>query len=155
LKTHKEWDKGELMNTEEYSNEFLRGISSTDYVSNGQVLYTAFKFDVIPDRNDHMLESSINWLDDDGAIEEVLNQRKDNGKIQFSAGAAKLNLDTVKLFFTNIPKDAFSYERAVVPGNAYHGNLLLSESCDKNIRHLIMNGLALAAGTSIIPQTNT
>lgn len=141
------------MKVNEYPNEFLRGLALKEYVSNGQVLYTAFKFDD-KDREDNMLETSINWLDDSGAVEQALQQRKENGKIQFSAGVAKLNLNTVNLVLASIPPETFSYERREVPGNQYHGNLLVNSSTITPIRHLIMNGLALAAGTSIIPQTN-
>lgn len=139
------------MNNKGYPIEFLRGISNKDFVQNGMVLPTAFQFDTQM-REDNMSEASINWLDDDGAIELAMKQRKDNGRIQFPAGIARLELDRVKLILRSIPEEVFSYERAPIEGNPYHGNLLMNSSTNKPIKQLIMNGLALAAGTSIIAQ---
>lgn len=141
------------MTTEEFPKEFLRGIPTKDFISDGHVNANAFKFDDMG-RLDGKKELSINWLDNDEAILLALNQRKDNGKIQFSAGVARLDLDYVKLIFQSIAAGVFSYERSPLPDNQYHGNLLLG-SCDNPTKQLIMSGLALAAGTNIIQQTNT
>ena len=51
-------------------------------------------------------------------------------------------------------QEGFTYERAPLENNKYHGNLLLDNSLSKQTRQMIMTGLALAAGTNIIPQTN-
>lgn len=141
------------MTPEEFPKEFLRGIPTKDFVSGGHVTANAFQFEDMG-RSDGNKELSINWLDNEEAILLALNQRKENGKIQFSAGVARLELDYVKLIFQSISSGVFSYERNALPDNQYHGNLLLS-NCDKPTKQLIMNGLALAAGTNIIPQTNT
>ena len=141
------------MTIEEYPKEFLRGIPNKDFISGGHVNANAFQFDDVG-RQDGNKELSINWLDDAEAITLALSQRKENGKIQFSAGVARLDLDYVKLIFQSISVGIFSYERSALPDNQYHGNLLLG-NCDKSTKQLIMNGLALAAGTNIIPQTNT
>ena len=69
------------MPDELYPKEFLRGISSKDYIDNGHVLYSAFQFKDTG-RDDGNSEASINWLDDDDAITIALNQRKENGKIK-------------------------------------------------------------------------
>lgn len=137
------------MNKKEYPKEFLRGISNKDFVQDGWVLATAFQFDN-QGRKDNMSEASINWLDDDGAIVVAFNQTKDNGKPQFPGGLARLDLEKVKLILGNFTAKDFSYERAPIDGNLYHGNLLMSSTINKPVKQLIMNGLALAAGTSII-----
>ncbi len=141
------------MKNEEYPRELLRGISNKDFVQNGFVLATAFQFEDA-DREDNMNEASINWLDDDEAITIALEQRKDNGKIQFPVGLAKIDLEKLKLILSGFSMEDFSYERAPIEGNKYHGNLLLNSIISKPIKQLIMNGLALAAGTNIIPQHN-
>lgn len=142
------------MDKEKYPKEFLRGISSKDFLDNGHVLYTAFQFDDTG-RQDGNREASINWLDDDGAISLALDQRKDNGKYQFPGGVARIDLEFAKMILHNFSQEGFSYERAPLDNNIYHGNLLLSNSLSKQTRQMLMNGLALAAGTNIIPQTNT
>ena len=137
------------MTKENFPQEFLRGLSSKDFIKNGIVVAAAFQFDSAQ-RSDNMNEASINWLDDDGAIETALTQRKDNGKIQFSAGVARLDLTRLKGVFQCIPSGIFEYERAPLPKNPYHGNLLISSDADKQTKQLITNGLALVAGNNII-----
>ena len=137
----------------ELPKEFLRGITNKDFVKNGHVMQTAFQFDEAT-REDNMKEASINWLDDEGAITVALNQRKENGKLQFVAGIARLDLSRVKLILASLPEGLFSYERAPIPDNKYHGNLLVSNNADKQMRLLISNGLALAAGSNIIEQVS-
>lgn len=139
----------------EYPSYFLRGLSNKDFVCNGMVVYNAFQFDDFK-RDDNKRELSINWLDDDGAIANILSKKKENGKLQFPMGVAKLELSTVLMILSNFKNTGyFSYERAPLPDNTYHGNLLLDNSIEKSIRLLIMNGLALAAGYNIIEQTET
>lgn len=136
-----------------YPKEFLRGIANKDFIDNGHVLPTAFQFDDTG-RDDGKREASINWLDDDGAIMLALNQRKENGKLQFTGGVARIDLDYAKMILHNFSQVSFSYERAPLENNKYHGNLLLDNSLSKQTRQLLMTGLALAAGTNIIQQTN-
>lgn len=139
------------MDEKRYPEEFIRGISSKDFIQNGYVLPSAFQFDG-QSRDDKKSEASINWIDDEGAITVALKQRKDSGKLQFPAGVAKLKLEEVKLILKNFSEEEFSYERAPIEGNRYHGNLLMKSTINKQVRQLITNGLALAAGTNIIPQ---
>lgn len=139
------------MGTKEFPDEFIRGISNKDFIQNGLVLASAFQFEDFG-RIENMSEASINWIDDEGAVELALSQKKENGKLQFSVGVARLELETVKLFLRNIPPGIFAYERAPLEDNIYHGNLLMDTRINKQLRQLIMNGLALAAGTNIISQ---
>lgn len=140
------------MDTSCYPEDFWRGISSKDFISNGQVLPGAFQFDNDV-REDGYRELSINWNDCDEALTLALNQKKENGKIQFRGGVANLKLSHVELIFSDFIKEKkLSYERHEMEGNPYHGNLLVLDSLDKKIRSLISNGLALAAGTNITYQ---
>lgn len=141
------------MANETYPNSFLRGLSSRDFVEKGQVLPLAFQFDD-NGRSDGNREASINWYDDEGALSIALNQRKENGKLQFPAGVAKVDLELLKLILRNLCQEGFSFERAPLENNKYHGNLLLSNCLKKSMRQLIMSGLALAASTNIIEQSN-
>lgn len=132
-----------------YPCDFWRGIATKDFVCDGHVLPSAFQFDD-EIREDGFKELSINWNDDDGALEKVLSQTKANGKLQFQVGAANLQLGFVKqCLATYIARDEFSYERREVEGNNYHGNLLVKGTIDKKIRLIISNTLALAADTNI------
>ena len=143
-----------IMDKEIYAEHFWRGISNKDFISDGHVLYTAFQFDET-DRTDKCRELSINWDDDEGAVKKLLEQKKDNGNIQFRGGATKLSLAAVKIILKQyIDSKQFSYERRIVEGNDYHGNLLVSADLSKQLRNQISNGLALVAGTYIIDQNN-
>lgn len=140
------------MDVIQYPNDFWRGIANKDFISNGVVLPSAFKFDDVI-REDGYKELSINWNDCDEALEIALNQRKQSGKLQFSAGIARLELSKVQMFLhTHIIQGDFGYERREVDGNPYHGNLLVSGKTSKVVRSLISNGLALIADTNITYQ---
>lgn len=140
------------MDTTHYLDDFWRGISNKDFIANGQVLPDAFQFDKDV-REDGYREMSINWNDCEKALTIALNQKKENGKLQFKGGIANLKLSLVELILSDyIRQGQFSYERREVEGNPYHGNLLVSHTLDKKIRSLISNGLALAAGTNITYQ---
>lgn len=134
-----------------YPNEFWRGISSKDFILEGRVLPDAFQFDDCG-RTDGFKELSINWNDDDNALDVLLSQRKSNGKLQFSAGVTQLKLSDVKQnLLAYILRNEFAYERRKIEGNDYHGNLLISEKLPKKLRSLVSNSLALIADTNIIP----
>lgn len=141
-----------MMEDQGFPEEFWRGLANVDFISQGYVLAAAFQFgdDV---REDNYRELSINWNDDDGSLEKILTQTKANGKLQFSGGAAKLSLSMAKMVLKSfIDNRQFDYERRPVEGNDYHGNLLVSADLPKQLRSQISNGLALVAGTNIIPQ---
>lgn len=146
--------KGEtVLNTENYPDVFYRGISSKDYVIDGRVTAEAFRFSE-EDRGDGYKDLSINWNDDENSLRTALEQRKSNGKIQFASGVASLNMKTVKIYLSPyFDKNQFSYERQSIPGNIYHGNLLITSDLAKGLRSLVSSGLALATDT-IFPQIN-
>lgn len=112
------------MDTTHYPDDFWRGISNKDFIANGQVLPDAFQFDKDV-REDGYREMSINWNDCEKALTIALNQKKENGKLQFKGGIANLKLSLVELILSDyIRQGQFSYERREVEGNPYHGNLL-------------------------------
>lgn len=140
------------METKNYPEDFWRGISNKTFLSEGHVLPSAFQFDDEV-RADGYRELSINWNDCEDALITALNQRRENGNLQFKAGVAKLNLEAVNFVLSNFKsQNQFTYERREVEGNAYHGNLLILGSLEKAMRTMISNGLALVAGTNVVPQ---
>ena len=147
----------DIMKETIYPNDFWRGISSKDFITeNGHLMATAFAFDK-DIREDGYRELSINWEDDDNALTSLLNQRKpENKKLQFKAGACKISLIDMKVSLrTYLNKDEFSYERREIEGNSYHGNLLIKGSLSKQERSIISTGLALLGDANIVSQTNT
>lgn len=140
------------MEKENFSEYFWRGIPNKDFVSDGHVLALAFQFEEA-NREDNYKELSINWADDDNALKKLLEQQKDNGKLQFAGGVTRLSLSSVKMFFRSfIDSKQFSYERKPIDDNDYHGNLLVSSDLNKQLRSQISHGLALVAGTYIVKQ---
>lgn len=135
-----------------FPDEFWRGIANKEFISQGHVLASAFQFDE-EIRVDNYKELSINWNDNAKALEKLLVQRKENGKLQFSGGAAKLSLPTVKQVLKSfIDENQFNYERRPVEENEFHGNLLISADLNKQLRTQVSNGLALVAGTNIVTE---
>ena len=97
-----------------FPDEFWRGIANKEFISQGHVLASAFQFDE-EIRVDNYKELSINWNDNAKALEKLLVQCKENGKLQFSGGAAKLSLPTVKQVLKSfIDENQFNYERRPV-----------------------------------------
>jgi len=94
-------------------------------------------------RSDNNLESSINWNDDEGSLEQLFTQEK-NGKPQFSGGAARfcrITLDRI----ISVPEmnDRMKYERDPLPENSYHGNLLLPRDLSKSDRARLSSAIAV------------
>lgn len=142
----------------EYPNEFYRGISSpNDITSEGYVAVGAFQFDSFdPERGDDFCELSINWNDNDGALEMLLNQHKPKKEDkQFKGGYCTINKTYLhNVFKPYMDNGIFSYERRPVEAceendyqaNPFHGNLLMKNSIDKQMKKNMQHTLALIAG---------
>lgn len=83
----------------EYPSHYWRGIANKDFICDFRLNAAAFQFDDTI-REDGFKELSINWNDSDEALITVLSQKKANGKLQFSVGAAKLELSKTKQFLS-------------------------------------------------------
>jgi len=131
----------------DYPENCLRGVPNSTYINaNGLPTTHLFYFEDEDKRDDGWIEQSINWEDDNKAIELIFNQKKSNGEKQFKAGAAILireRIDWVKK--TAAANSLLSYERKPEDGNPYHGNLLLKNEVLNPIMKQIAAGLALAA----------
>ena len=132
-----------------YPKNSIKGIPNNSYFHAGTVGAHLFYFKQIIDdvaivRDDGAAEESINWEDDECAIDFTLNQRKKNGDLQFGEGVAiipRSELDRL----SRLPaiRGLLSYERSPLDDNPYHGNLLLPVNVPKPIMKLIAGGTAL------------
>ena len=149
---------------DDYPNEFIRGIpnASENYITKeGYPTKQAFVFEEYDSslRNgDGWCEMSVNWLDDAGAIDVLMQQvniRK--GGYQFNGGCCVLDRVVFDAAFrTYVNAGNLSYERKPVEAtdenaeNKYHGNILLKNTSSKMIKTNIECTLAtLAAGNFI------
>ena len=127
---------------------FTDSISNSRCLEEGDALpnLNLFPFHADPSGSDEWIPESINWMDDEGAIDFTLCQKKEDGHEQFRVGVAILprsELDKLKRR-TGIT-ESFDYERAPLPNNHYHGNILVSSKLSKTIRNMIRSALALAS----------
>lgn len=148
----------------EFPNSFYRGISSFDFItSSGYVSAGAFKFSPYDEQlrdNDNFCELSINWNDDEGALNTLLAQHKvGKDDKQFKAGYCLINLDKLRLVFDeHIQQSVFSYERKPIDANEsndyqenlYHGNLLIKDHLDKQEKKNAEHTLAQLAGRAFL-----
>lgn len=152
--------------TGEYPEEILRGISNDNQqfiTPEGYPTQAAFQFDDYDanSRNDNFCELSINWVDDEGAVDILLDQvniRKNCP--QFQGGYCRfprIVLNTAMRDY--IANGHLSYERKPIETdqengmieNRYHGNILMKKDLSKQARTNIQVTLAGIAG-AVIPR---
>ena len=127
-----------------YPKNSIKGIPNNDFLIEGRTV-APHLFHFEQTRDDGGLEQSINWEDDESVIGFTLNQRKENGDLQFRAGVAILPCSEIdRLNKRPAIRGLLSYERNPLDDNPYHGNLLLQANVPKPIMRLIASGLALA-----------
>ena len=147
-----------------YPDEFLRGIpnASENFITpEGYPTQAVFNFDEYnKERIDGFCELSINWLDDEGAIQVLMNQinpRKNT--FQFQGGYCRLTrfeLHSLRDYFSN---GHLSYERRPIEDNGingpnkYHGNILMKNDLSGQAKVNIRVALAVLAGT-VIPRSD-
>ena len=142
----------------EYPKEFYRGISSpNDITENGYVTAGAFQFDTYDSqRGDEYCELSVNWNDNEEALQVLLDQHKpQKEEKQFKGGYCTINRALLNNMFKGyMDSEVFSYERRPVEAskendyqkNLYHGNLLMKNTLDKQVKKNIQHTLAFMAG---------
>ena len=130
-----------------YPKNSIKGIPNDSYLIEGRrVASHLFHFDQTRDaRVDGVVEQSINWADNESVIDFTLNQKKDNGDLQFRAGVAILPRSEIDRL-SRLPaiRGLLSYERSPLDGNPYHGNLLLQPNVPKLIMKQIAGNIATA-----------
>jgi hypothetical protein len=138
-----------------YPENFLRGIPNSNFLDEYNYptsdLFYFKKKSGSENRSDGYLEESINWQDDSGAFETLFSQKKDNDTIQFKAGAAVLSKNEFdRLMNKPTVKGQLSYERAEIPGNKYHGNMLLKSDVPDRVMKKIAASIATTCVSEII-----
>lgn len=148
--------------------EFFRGMSSSDCLTtDGYLSEAAFRFDDYNsnERQDNYCELSINWNDDSGALDVLLNQHKPfKTEPQFKIGYCKFDKAMIQAVMKSyIDNKDFSYERKPiscdakndVSENKYHGNLLLNSNVDKRTKRAIQCTLATLGSNSFVKRNET
>ena len=132
----------------EYPDEFYRGISSIDYITpEGYVSAAAFQFDPYDSsRDDEQCELSVNGNDNEESLQVLLNQHKPMKEDkQFKGGYCTINRIALNnQFKLYMDSKAFTYERRPVEAteendyqeNLYHGNLLMKNTLDKQVKRI-------------------
>ena len=133
-----------IRNNMTYPDNCLRGISVPNQLEeDGSVSTFAFNFSEII-RADGWKDLSINWDDDDGAGKALLDQKKENGEIQFKVGFAVVPRKEIDhLICQPTVNGVLAYERHKLENNPYHGNLLLKGDLPKPTIRKLQAGLAL------------
>lgn len=130
----------------EYPDRCIRGILNPTLLPEDDMLSLgAFDFKR-GERKDDWKEASINWIDDEDAVDFTFKQTKTSGDLRFKAGIAILprsELDRIKKLYYFIGN--FDYEREEKEGNDYHGNLLLKDNISNRKRDIIRSLLVSAA----------
>ncbi len=133
-----------------YPDRFIRGITETSVLRDrdrplaiDNVGRAAFSFNTSQNRQDSKNELSVNWEDDDAAISFTLTQKKESGRIRYQVGVAivpRLAIDEInsKPAIPNL----LSYERAPLPNNNYHGNILVDEQQSIHTKRMLAALLA-------------
>ena len=131
-----------------YPHRLIKGLLNYTYLDESDhsiVLPSTFNFDEKYTREDDWIEQSINWEDDQEAINFTLNQKKD-GSILFPAGLAVVpTKEIVNLRKTSHLRNRFSYERKESDENKYHGNLVLNKETPKILRKMLRDVIAIKA----------
>ena len=145
--------------------EFYRGLSSPDTVTEqGYPTEAAFRF-LDFNRSDGYNELSVNWNDDEGSLEKLLSQRKSSKEEpQFKIGYCKIYKSMMRMLMkAYMDEGMLSYERrpieenseSDIEANPYHGNLLMKKDVGNMIKKNIQCSLAtLAAGTFVKRETD-
>jgi hypothetical protein len=130
----------------DFPDNCIKGIpNDTFLIEDGSVGSHLFHFKDEHKRDDEWIEQSINWEDDDAAIEFTMSQRKDDGEIQFKAGIVILpRREIERISRQPTVHGIVSYERQPLENNRYHGNILLRADTPKPTMKKIAAGLALA-----------
>jgi hypothetical protein len=128
---------------------FLKGIPNKDFLLEDNTV-ASHLFYFKQERQDGDLEQSINWEDDKDAVIFTLNQKKEDGDLQFEEGAARIRLDDIdELNKRPTVNGVLSYERDALPENKYHGNLIIKRHVKPPQMKQIAAGIALAVSEVI------
>lgn len=144
-----------MENTEmTYPEKMLRGISSFDFIQEGILTEEVFNLD--PVREDGYCEISITWYENQEAFDIIMNQLSERrNELQFKAGVAELDrIELSRKMKNHFINSNIKYERKPSLTNKYHGNLLVKNDLNKQMKRLIKCGLATLANEKIYQNPN-
>ena len=130
----------------DYPETFLRGIFNNTYVDSEKKPKThLFYFDKNDKREDDLLELSINWEDNQGAINELHTRRKPDGDLQFEFGVARIPTSAISYIneFPQINGDLTCERKIDDKDNQYHGNLLIPSDMPKHRMKAVASSISL------------
>jgi len=125
----------------QYPDQFIHGIHTENNVVNDKRIKAEVFFNPKFNIESGYKEFSINWMDNPGAIDQLLNQKKDVDKRRFEYGYAVFNRKKMKeiLFYDEL----FGINRAPLEKddlndeNIYHGNIIYNKDISRDDIKLI------------------
>jgi hypothetical protein len=134
--------------SEEYPDAFLRGVinQGDQWYSSGLFRPALFKDFDNPDV-EGWKKLSINWHDDDDAVEQIRSVCDRNGMKRYVGGIAAVKRSDLDLFKNHQNHCGFiGYEWDKLPENRHHGNIKLKDEGNSKIRYeMLCNHLASVA----------
>lgn len=140
-----------------YPEFCLRGLREKDHFN--EIDNTITMKGYLPDtrtakvREDKGFATSINW-EDNGKVAKDTLKLEENGKPCFPFGIVRLPLLEIERIKNNpATKDMLSYERAKLPYNKHHGNIVFLEGLLQLKQNMIASVLA-AYSSKVIHRIN-
>lgn len=133
-----------------YPDLFYRGIPNNTYIDN-YLNPESFRLDDV--RSDGYCEISITWNDEPESLDLIMSQTKEGtDEIQFKDGVAEISrIEIDEKMKPQIMLKNLLYERRPTPNNKYHGNLLVKNELNRQMKTMIKSQLALIAQGHILP----
>jgi len=132
----------------EYPGQCIRGIPNEDCLYEDSLLegnpiarLTLYPFPKEHCKDNGWIPESINWMFDVKAIDFTLEQKNEDGELQFKVGVAILSLIELRRIKRK-HRSFFSYDKDPIENNPYHGNLLLKADIKKERKRMICDVLA-------------
>jgi hypothetical protein len=129
----------------------LKGIKAKDCISEeGEILAPLLYFD--KDVTSGSWRQSVNWQDDDLAIDFTLAQKRSDETLLFKYGLVSLSRSDIdRIKGRPYVNGALSYDREPLPSNPYHGNLVLEDRVSK-LRMKTIAAILVSAKERVFPQ---
>lgn len=132
---------------------YIKGIPNNEFLVREDLSIGSnlFFFNMEEIRIDGWVEQSINWEDDNTVVDFSLNQKKDDGTLQFKAGIAifpRYEIDRLNRQPTI--NGILSYERHPLENNKFHGNILLKAGVPRLTMKKIAASIAVTVSEIIL-----
>ncbi len=138
-----------------FPEKIIKGIpKKKHYISDGYIIGSNLFNFKDNSRPDQKWETSINWDDDDDAINFSFNQKNSDDTLQFKGGLVLLpRIELDHLIRQPKINGLLSYEREPIPPpqiNKYHGNILITGNTPKLHKKSIAGSMALLISEEIL-----